>query len=252
MQALAGRVGVITGASSGIGEATARLLAEAGMTVIAAARRADRLRVLAEAIRQQGGRAEVVPTDMRVESEIENLIETAVARHGRLDVLVNNAAVGMVRLIAEGRTAEWREMLDTNTMGTMVACRAALRHMLPRGRGDIVNVSSAATQGGWPYLAVYAASKAAVDAFSRGLRAEVAEQGIRVMTVDVHNVATGFASSFDPAVMPAAIARWRELGLLNPKAETIRPDDVARAIVFQLAQPDPVSVHELTIRSRVN
>src|SRR4029077_16478583 len=135
----------------------------------------------------------------------------AAARHGRLDELVNNAAVGHIRTIAEGRSEEWRAVLETNVLGTLVACRAALRHMLPRGAGDIVNVTSASAHEAWPYLAAYSGSKAAVHTLSRALRAEVAEQGIRVMTIEIHNVATEFATNFDPELLPAATQRWREL-----------------------------------------
>ena len=124
--------------------------------------------------------------------------------------------------------------------------------MLPRGAGDIVNMTSASAHEAWPYLAAYAASKAAVHTLSRALRAEVAAQGIRVMTIEVHNVATEFASNFDPALLPLATERWKELGLLNPDAPLLAPDDVARAVAFQLAQPAHASVHHLTLRSRAN
>jgi NADP-dependent 3-hydroxy acid dehydrogenase YdfG len=138
-------------------------------------------------------------------------------------------------------------------LGTLMTCRAALRHMLPRGRGDIVNMTSASAHEAWPYLAVYAASKAAIHTLSAGLRAEVADQGIRVMTIEIHNVGgTDFASNFEPQIMPAAIARWKQLGLLNPKTPMLQAADVARAVVFQLAQPDPASIHHVTIRSRAN
>ena len=222
------------------------------MQVVLAARRRERLDDAVAAIRAAGGEAEAVATDLRDEAQVERLVDGAAARHGRLDVLVNNAAVGHLRTVAEGRTEEWRADLETNVLGTLVACRAALRHMLPRGSGDIVNVSSASVHGGWPYLAVYAASKAALDALSSGLRAEVASRGIRVMTVEVHNVATEFASTFDPALLAVAIERWTERGLLNRAAPLLDPDDVARAVVFQLAQPPRASVHTLTIRSREN
>jgi NAD(P)-dependent dehydrogenase (short-subunit alcohol dehydrogenase family) len=125
--------------------------------------------------------------------------------------------------------------------------------MLPCGRGDILNVTSASAREGWPYLALYSASKAAIHTLSRALRAEVAEQGIRVMTIEIHNVGgTEFARDFDPAVLPAALARWQALGLLNPAAALIEPADVGRAVAFQLAQRDPASVHEVVIRSRAN
>jgi NADP-dependent 3-hydroxy acid dehydrogenase YdfG len=253
MQPLAGRVGVVTGASAGIGAAVAHALAAAGMTVVLGARRAERLADVCAGIRRDHGTADFVATDMRDEAQVERLIATAVERHGRIDALINNAAIGTLRTIADGRTDEWRAILETNVLGTLIACRAALRHMLPRGRGDILNMTSASAYEAWPYLAVYAASKAAIHSLSRGLRAEVAGRGIRVMTIEIHNVAgTDFASNFEPAELPAALKRWEELGLLNRESPMIAPDDVARAVVFQLSQPDPASVHHVTIRSRAN
>ena len=253
MQALAGRVGVVTGASAGIGAAVARALAAAGMTVILGARRAERLAEVCAAIRTDGDRADFVATDMRDEAQVERLIATAVERHGQIDALVNNAAIGTVRTIADGRTEDWRAILETNVLGPLTACRAALRHMLPRRRGDILNMTSASAYEAWPYLAVYAASKAAIHSLSRGLRAEVAGRGIRVMTIEIHNVTgTDFASNFEPAVLPDALKRWEELGLLSRESPMIQAEDVARAVVFQLSQHDPASVHHLTIRSRAN
>jgi NADP-dependent 3-hydroxy acid dehydrogenase YdfG len=251
-QALGGRVGVVTGASSGIGAAVARELAAAGMRVVIAARRAERLAGVAAAIRAAGGEADAVPTDMRDEAQVERLVDGAARRHGRLDALVNNAAVGHIRTVAEGRTDEWRAELETNLLAVLVACRAGLRHMLPQHRGDIVNLTSASAHEAWPYLAAYSASKAAVYTLSRALRAEVAPLGVRVMTVEIHNVASEFGASFDPTLLPVAIERWKELGLLNPDTPLLAPEDVARAIVFQLSQPERASIHELVIRSRAN
>jgi NADP-dependent 3-hydroxy acid dehydrogenase YdfG len=249
---LAGRVGVVTGASSGIGAATARALAAAGMTVVVGERRADRLAALCDEIRAAGGRAEAVQTDMRDERQVEALVEAA-GRHGGVDALVNNAALGILRTIADGRVDDWRAVFETNVVGVLVACRAALRTMLPRGRGDILNVTSASAHEAWPYLGVYAASKAAVHTLSQSLRAEVAMQGVRVMTIEIHNVGgTDFANTFDPEVLPEALARWKATGLLNPEAPMIAPEDAARAIVFQLSQPDPASVHDVVLRSRAN
>lgn len=251
--ALEGRVGIVTGASAGIGAATARALARAGMTVVLGARRAEQLAAVCDEIAAGGGRAAFRATDLRREDDVEALVATAVARFGRLDALVNNAAIGTTRLVEDGRTEEWRAILETNVLAPMIACRAALRHMLPAGRGDLVNVGSASAHEAWPYLAAYAASKAALYTFSRALRAEVAERGVRVMTVEIHNVqGTDFASGFDPAVMPDAIGRWQALGLLNPATPMIAAEHVADAVVFQLACPQPASVHELVIRSRAN
>jgi NADP-dependent 3-hydroxy acid dehydrogenase YdfG len=249
---LAGRVGVVTGASSGIGAATARELAAAGMRVVLGARRAERLERVAAEIRAAGGGAETIVTDMRNEAEVERLIAIAIERFGQIDALVNNAAIGHVRTVAEGRTEEWHDVLATNVLGTLIACRAALRHMLPQKRGDILNVSSASAHEAWPYLVPYAASKAAIYTLSRALRAEVAPLGIRVMTIEIHNAATEFGLGFDSEVLPTATRRWVELGLLNPAAPLIRAEDVARAIVFQLSQPEAASVHDLEIRSRSN
>jgi NADP-dependent 3-hydroxy acid dehydrogenase YdfG len=251
-RSLAGRVGVVTGASSGIGAAVACALAAAGMRVVIGARRADRLEEVAAGIRAARGEAHAVATDLCDEAQVERLIDAAASRYGVLDVLVNNAAVGHVRTVADGRTPEWRATLDTNIMGTLIACRAALRHMLPRGAGDIVNMTSASAHEAWPYLAAYAASKAAVHTLSCALRAEVAAQGVRVVTIEIHNVATEFGVNFDPAVLPLALARWTALGLVNPDAPLLEPKDVARAVVFQLTQPERASVHALTIRSRTN
>ena len=250
---LADRVGVVTGASTGIGAATAVALAEAGMTVVLGARRVAALAAVRDRIRQAGGRAEAIATDLRDPEQVIALVNAAVDRFGRLDALVNNAAIGYLRPIAEGRIDEWRAVLDTNVLGTLVACRAALEHMLRSGRGDIVMMGSASANEPWPYLGVYAASKAAILALARSLRAEVAARGIRVMTVEIHNVGgTGFADNFDPALLPAALKRWTELGVLNPQAPTITPEAVARAVVFQLAQAEPASIHSVVIRSREN
>jgi NADP-dependent 3-hydroxy acid dehydrogenase YdfG len=249
---LAGRVGIVTGASSGIGAATARALGAAGMTVVLGARRADRLAAVCDEIRAAGGAADACVADLRDEGQVTALIDGAVARHGRLDALVNNAGMGVVRLVEDGRMDEWRAILETNVLGTLVACRAALRHMLPRKSGDILNMTSVSANEAWPYMAAYAGSKAAVRALSQALRREVSERGVRVMTIAVHNIGTEFASSFDLDVLPQASKRWEELGLLNRRAQILDPAAVARAIVFMLAQPDPVSVHDLEVRSRSN
>ena len=249
---LAGRVGVVTGASSGIGAATARALAAAGMAVVLGARRIERLTAVCAEIREAGGVADALATDLRDEAQVTALVDAAVARHGRLDALVNNAATGVIRLVEDGRVDEWRTILETNVLGTLVACRAALRHMLARGAGDIVNMTSVSASEAWPYMAAYAGSKAAVHALSQALRREVSERGVRVMTVAVHNIGTEFASSFDLDVLPQASQRWEALGLLNRRAALLDPADVARAIVFMVSQPDPMSVHDLEVRSRAN
>jgi len=249
---LDGRVGVVTGASAGIGAATARALAAAGARVVIGARRAERLATVEREIRAGGGTVVSVPTDLRVPAQVARLVDTAARRFGQLDVLVNNAAIGALGLVEDQTAEEWRQVLDTNVLAVIVGSQAALRHMLPRGRGDILNVSSATVQSGWPYFAAYAASKAAVDAFTRSLRAEVSGRGLRVTSINVHNTTTEFAAGFDQALLAKALGRWAQLGLFNPEAPSIAPSVVADAIVFQLSQPEGASIHELAIRARAN
>jgi NADP-dependent 3-hydroxy acid dehydrogenase YdfG len=247
------RIIVVTGASSGIGAAAAQALAAEGARVMLAARRANALQELCENIRCAGGIADHLVVDMRREADVERLVQTTVDRFGCIDALVNNAAYGTVRTIADGRSDEWRAMLETNVLGPLAACRAALRYMLPAGKGDILNVTSASAHEAWPYLSVYAASKAALHSLSAGLRAEVAHLGIRVMTLEVHNVTgTDFATNFDGAIMGEAIQRWQQLGLLRRDSPMLRPEEAAAAIVFQLSRNDPASVHHVALRSRAN
>src|SRR2546428_12475 len=149
--------------------------------------------------------------------------------------------VGVVTGASSGIGAAVARALAANGMAGVLGAR-------PGGA-----TAAASAHGAWPYLAVYAASKAAVHTLSDGLRAEVAGRGIRVMTIEIHNVGgTEFATNFDPQVMPAAIKRWEELGLLSRESAMITADDVARAVVFQLSHPDPASIHHLSIRSRAN
>jgi NADP-dependent 3-hydroxy acid dehydrogenase YdfG len=124
--------------------------------------------------------------------------------------------------------------------------------MLPRGHGDLVNMTSVSAHEAWPYLGVYAGSKAAVHTVSNSLRAEVGGRGIRVMTIQVHGIATEFAAAFDPAVLATAATRWEELGLLNREAEVIDPARVGGTVAFMLAQPPNVSLHDVTLRPRNN
>jgi len=220
------------------------------MTVVVGARREAALAALCDGIRRDGGRAEYLVTDLQDEAAVERLVAAAEAL-GPLDALVNNGALGILREIADGRSDEWRAMLETNVLGTLCACRAALRGMLPRGRGDIVTMTSASIHGGWPFLSVYQSTKAALAALMQGLRAEVADRGVRVMTVEMHQVGgTDFATSFAPELLPIALQRWIELSLVRPGAAVLDPADVARAVRFQLSQPDPVSIHDLVIRPR--
>src|SRR3954469_15055357 len=180
---LSGQVVAITGASSGIGEATALACAEAGAAVALAARRTDRIDALAERINGDGGRAGAIATDVSQEDQAAAFVQRAHAELGRLDALVNNAGVMLLGPIAGAPTDEWRRMIDANLYGVLYCTHAALPIMLAQGgdpRGHIVNVSSVAGRRASAGSGVYNATKFGVNAFSEALRQEVAESDIRV------------------------------------------------------------------------
>lgn len=228
--ALDGRVAIVTGASSGIGEATARLFAEAGCKVVLAARRGDLLRKLSAEL---GDYAFPVRTDITDPAACEALAARTVERFGRLDVLVNNAAVGYFDTIPEGNPEEWRAMFDVNVLGTLYATRAAVRHMLGRGSGHVVFVSSAGGRRvSRASAAVYDATKHAITAICEGLRIDASPKGVRVTVVEPGGVKTEFISnheqlSYDP----------------------LEAKDVASAILYAVSQPHNVNVNEILLRS---
>lgn len=221
---LQGRVALITGASSGIGEATASRLAVRGMRVGILARRADRLEALASRIRAAGGAALVLPADVTDQGEVEAALATLVAEFGGLDLLVNSAGVAAFGPVEKLEPAELRRVLDVNTFGTLNAVRAALPH-LKAGRGTIVNVSSFLGDRALPYLGALAASKAAVDALTEALRMEVSPNGVHVLLFGPPETRTEFHGQTaggparrsgralsDPAEVAAALVRAVEKG----------------------------------------
>ena len=222
MSALSGRTVVVTGASSGIGEALARDLIACGARVVAAARSAEKLRALADEL---GASLVPVPTDVADADSIARLAATA----GAVDVVVNNAGFGHVEPFLAGDPARWRETLDTNLIGALLVTRAFLPGMLDAGRGLIVNVGSASATG-WPYLTVYAASKAGLQAASVALDREHAERGVRIRYVEIGpTVGTGFGTQSDPAHLPTATDAWTRLGI-DWNTGVSMPDTSARAI----------------------
>jgi NADP-dependent 3-hydroxy acid dehydrogenase YdfG len=234
---LAGKTAVVTGASSGIGEATARLLAKKGCNVVLAARREDRLNALAVEL---GEGMLAVPTDVTEPAACAALVARAAERFGSLDILVNNAGLGLYGSIADGNPEDWRKMFDVNVLGVLYVTRAAVRRMLERGSGDIVFVSSLAGRR-VPRAdgTVYAATKHAITAVAEGLRMDVHEKGIRVINVEPGLVRTEFPESS----YPSAQRFYAEKEYTPLEAE-----DVAAAVVYALEQPPRVSVNEIMVR----
>jgi len=218
---LAGRVVVVTGASSGIGRALARTLIEADARVIAVARSADKLADLAAEL---GDALVALPTDVADPEAVARLAATA----GPVDVVVNNAGIGHVEPFLDSDPARWRLTLDTNLIGALLVARAFLPGMLAAGRGLILNVGSTSA-GGWPYLTLYAASKAALQAASGALDREHAARGVRVRCVEIGPTGgTDFGTHSAPEHLPTAARAWTELGIdwQNPTT----PEASARVI----------------------
>jgi NADP-dependent 3-hydroxy acid dehydrogenase YdfG len=234
---LAGKTVIVTGASSGIGEATARLLAREGCNVVLAARREDRLTALATEL---GEGALAAPTDVTDPAACAALVARAVERFGSLEILVNNAGLGLYGSVVEGDPEDWRQMFGVNVLGVLYTTRAAVRHMLARGSGDVVFVSSLAgrrvpTADG----TVYAATKHAITAVAEGLRMDVHERGVRVINVEPGLVRTEFPENS----YPDAEEYYAKKGFVPLKAE-----DVAAAVVYAVSQPARVSVNEVAVR----
>jgi len=235
-----GKVVAITGASSGIGEATAVLLAAGGAKVVLGARRADRLEALAARITSAGGAAVWTRTDVRRREDLTALVAFARQEYGRLDVLINNAGVGPISPLDELRVDEWDEMVDINFKGVLHGIAAALPVFRAQGAGHMVNIVSTAGLRIVPNQAVYAATKNAVRTVSEGLRQE-AGADLRVTMVSPGYVGTDFADSVtSPGVRAQIVA--------SQQAFAIPPEAIARAIAFAIEQPADVDVGDIVVR----
>jgi NADP-dependent 3-hydroxy acid dehydrogenase YdfG len=240
MSGIADKVVAITGASSGIGESTALLLAERGAKLVLGARRSDRLEALAAKIRASGREAAHAATDVRRRGDVAHLVELARGRYGRLDVLVNNAGIGPISLLDDLRVEDWEEMIDVNLKGVLYGIAAALPVFRRQGFGQFVNVVSTAGLKIVPLQAVYAATKNAVRTLSEGLRQEAGDK-LRVTIISPGFVQTEFADSMtDPGVRAQIVETMRKLA--------IPPGAIARAIAFAIEQPADVDVSEIVIR----
>ena len=244
---LDGTVALVTGASSGIGEATALLLAEQGATVVAAARRADRLDVLVDKIRASGGTAEALTVDVTDQSQAEQAVARTVERFGRLDTLVNNAGVMLLGPAVGAPLQEWQRMVDLNVMGLLYCAHAALPHLLkaaedgPRRVADMVNISSVAGRVPRSGSGVYNLTKHGVGAFSEALRQEVTGRHVRVSLVEPGATSTELADHNRPEVLESIRTRFRTM-------ERMEAEDIADAIGYIVTRPRRVSVNEMLIR----
>jgi NADP-dependent 3-hydroxy acid dehydrogenase YdfG len=239
---LAGKVALVTGASSGIGEATAVALAEAGAAVALGARRADRLEALAGRLTDGGARVLPLALDVTDEQACADAVARTRSELGGLDVLVNNAGVMLLGTIAGADPGDWRRMVDTNVMGVLYMTHAALEGMLEQGSGDIVNMSSVAGRQARKGAGVYNASKWAVNAFSESLRQEVTGRGVRISLVEPGAVSTELISHITQPEAKAASER------MVSGMRALHADDIARAVVYVVTQPPHVAVNEVLVR----
>jgi NADP-dependent 3-hydroxy acid dehydrogenase YdfG len=238
MSSIKGKTIVITGASSGIGEATATLLAERGANVVVAARRTVRLEKLVADITAKGGSARFRAVDVSKRADVQALIDFAKAEFGQVDVLVNNAGVMPLSLMSDLKTDEWDRMIDVNIRGVLHGIAAVLPDMRARRSGQIVNVASVGAHLVLPTGAVYCATKYAVWAISDGLRQE--NPDVRVTTISPGVVATELGNDITDDGIKGALTEWRK--------QSLTPDAIARAIAFAVEQPDDVDVNEVIVR----
>ena len=239
---LQGRIALVTGASSGIGFATAIALARAGAKVAVAARRRGRLEAVAAQIRTAGSEALVVEADFGIESEAQRAVHETEAAFGRLDILVNNAGVMYLEPVIEADLARWRRMFEINVLGLIAATQAALPGMRARSDGHIVNIASTAGRLATPNAAAYAGTKFAVVAFSESLRKEVYRARIRVSVIEPGVVETELRDHIGHSATRRAINEWAD------SIRQLQADDVARAIVYCVSQPPHVCINEILMR----
>jgi NADP-dependent 3-hydroxy acid dehydrogenase YdfG len=236
-----GKVVVITGASSGNGEATARHLSAQGATVVLGARRVDRLKSLADELSHNGGKALAVPTDVTRYEQVKRLVDAAVQTYGRVDVMINNAGLMPHSPLERLKIDDWERMIDVNLKGVLYGIAAALPYMKKQKAGHVINVSSVAGHKVRPGSAVYAATKTAVLVISEGLRQEVKPYNIRTTVISPGAIATELADSITETDIAENVRKFvQEIAL---PAESF-----ARAVAFAMSQPEDMDVNEILFR----
>ena len=238
-QNIEGKVVVVTGASSGLGEATARNLTAGGAKVVLGARRFDRLASLAKELGL--GENDIVQTDVKDCTQVKRLVDTAVANHGRIDVLLNNAGLMPSSLIEKLQIADWDNVIDVNIKGVLYGIAAALPHMMNQKSGHIINVSSVAAHKVRGGSTIYAATKAAVRTLSEGLRQEVKPYNIRTTIMSPGAVATELTEKItDPDFAKTFHDFYEKVA--------ISPESFARMVAFAISQPEDVDINEILFR----
>lgn len=235
-----GKVVVITGASSGLGEAAARLLAEKGAKLVLGARRKERIDALAQEIAASGGSAEAVATDVTVRSDVEALVATAVDRFGRVDVMINNAGVMLVSPVERLKVEDWDRMIDVNIKGVLYGIAAVLPVMQRQKSGHLINVSSVAGHKVRPTSAIYSATKHAVRALSEGVRQELKAYKIRSTIISPGAVATELVDRITEDDIREAAQPILKMA--------IPADSFARCVAFAISQPEDVDINEILFR----
>lgn len=242
MQKLSGKVALVTGATSGIGEATAYALASEGAVVAISGRRMDRLEKVSMNIVDLGGQAISICGDVQNEADAARMVEQAYSHSNHLDILINNAGVMLLGPILDATTEDWRRMVNTNLLGLMYTTHAALKYMVKMEQGHIVNISSTAGRTVRATAGVYNATKWGVGAFSEALRQEVHGKNIRVTIIEPGIVETELREHITDETTKKAINKMAD-GMRQLKSE-----DIANSIIYALTQPDHVNVNEILIR----
>lgn len=263
MPILEQKVSVVTGASSGVGSAIAQALAHEGCHVYLTGRDSQRLQAVASSIRQQGGNATFAAFDLKDSARLRTFISDATQTHGRLDILVNAAGVDHPGTVADSREADWREMFDINVLAMLAGSQAAIQAMrATNSAGHIVTISSSAGRGDG--FRVYGATKAAVNSIGRSLTMELEDDQIRAVTILPGAIATNFGRTHPPeyinkllgafglpanfesgGILPASV-----LDALSKSPYFVSADDIARAVVYAVSQPQDVSVSEIVVGPR--
>lgn len=239
MSNIEGKVVVITGGSSGLGEATARLLAKNGAKVFLGARREENLKEISDSIRADGGEAGYRRVDVTSREEVEGFVDSAVEEFGRVDVIVNNAGLMPLSPLDALKVDEWDTMVDVNIKGVLYGIAAVLPKMQAQGDGHIINLSSVAGQIVFPNSAVYSGTKFAVKAISEGLRQEIGDQ-IRTTTIYPGAIESELLEHISHEESAESASQLGEMA--------IGPDSVARAIAYAIEQPKDVDINEVTLR----
>ncbi|TQM37019.1 SDR family NAD(P)-dependent oxidoreductase [Pseudonocardia cypriaca] len=245
---LAGTVAVVTGASSGIGAATARRLARDGASVALVARRGDRLAEVAREIAEEGGAAQPVVADITSRVGADSAVEQAVSAFGRLDTVVNNAGVMLVGPFADAPEGEWERMIDVNVLGLLYMAKAALPHLIkaaagePRRTADLVNISSSAGRVARAGTAVYNLTKFGVNGFSEALRQEMRPLRVRVSVIEPGNVDTELTSHTRDELRAGVEAQVRSI-------EKLQPEDIADSVAYVVTSNRRVAVNEVFVRA---